>query len=99
MPDPMLSEVAARHTRMLLTGDHAVAYAALRARPHLIPVYPITPQTPVLEKLAELQDRGELTADLMTVESEHSAMAACIAASLAGARGFTATAPPGRPPL
>ena len=91
----MLSEVAARHMRMLLTGDHAVAYAALRARPHLIPVYPITPQTPVLEKLAELKDRGELTADLMTVESEHSAMAACIAASLAGTRVFTATASQG----
>lgn len=81
--------------RMLLTGDHAVAYAALRARPHVIPVYPITPQTPVLEKLAELRERGELQGDLMTVESEHSAMAACIAASLAGARVFTATASQG----
>ncbi len=91
----MLSQVAARHARMLLTGDHAVAYAALRARPHLIPVYPITPQTPVLEKLAELKDRGELAGDLMTVESEHSAMAACIAASIAGARVFTATASQG----
>src|SRR3989337_1707930 len=95
MPDPMLSEVAARHIRMLLTGGHAVAYAALRARPHLIPVYPIAPQTPVLEKVAELKERGEPTADLMTVESEHSAMAACIAASLAGARVFTATASQG----
>jgi pyruvate/2-oxoacid:ferredoxin oxidoreductase alpha subunit len=81
--------------RLLLTGDHAVAYAALRARPHVIPVYPITPQTPVLEKLAELRERGELAGDLMTVESEHSAMAACIAASLAGARVFTATASQG----
>ncbi|MBI4242056.1 MAG: pyruvate ferredoxin oxidoreductase [Candidatus Rokubacteria bacterium] len=91
----MLTQVATRHTRILLTGDHAVAYAALRARPHLIPVYPITPQTPVLEKLLELQELGELTADIMTVESEHSAMAACIAASLAGARVFTATASQG----
>ncbi|MBI4561256.1 MAG: pyruvate ferredoxin oxidoreductase [Candidatus Rokubacteria bacterium] len=91
----MLTPVAAKHTRMLLTGDHAVAYAALRARPQLIPVYPITPQTPVLEKLLELQDRGELKADIMTVESEHSAMAACIAASLAGVRVFTATASQG----
>lgn len=91
----MLPAVAEKHARMLLTGDHAVAYAALRARPHLIPVYPITPQTPVLEKLLELQDRGELGANIMTVESEHSAMAACIAASLAGARVFTATASQG----
>jgi pyruvate/2-oxoacid:ferredoxin oxidoreductase alpha subunit len=80
---------------MLLTGDHAIAYGALRAKPHVIPVYPITPQTPVLEKLSELAGSGELSGDLMTVESEHSAMAACIAASLAGARVFTATASQG----
>jgi pyruvate/2-oxoacid:ferredoxin oxidoreductase alpha subunit len=91
-----MSAVAApASTRMLLTGNHALAYAALRARPQVIPVYPITPQTPVLEKLLELQDRGELEGELMTVESEHSAMAACIAASLAGVRVFTATASQG----
>ncbi len=83
------------HRRMLLTGNHAIAWAACLARPHLIPVYPITPQTPVVEKLAELRERGDLGADLMTVESEHSAMAACVAASLAGARVFTATASQG----
>ncbi len=82
-------------TRLLLTGNHAVAHAARLARPQVIPVYPITPQTPVLEKLLELADRGELGGELMTVESEHSAMAACIAASLAGARVFTATASQG----
>lgn len=84
-----------RATTMLLTGDHAVAWAACLARPHVIPVYPITPQTPVLEKLAELADGGVLGGDLMTVESEHTAMAACIAASTAGARVFTATASQG----
>jgi pyruvate/2-oxoacid:ferredoxin oxidoreductase alpha subunit len=81
--------------RTLLTGTHAVAWGACLARPHVIPVYPITPQTPVLEKLAELADAGVLGGDLMTVESEHSAMAACIAASLAGTRVFTATASQG----
>jgi pyruvate/2-oxoacid:ferredoxin oxidoreductase alpha subunit len=80
---------------MLLTGDHAIAWGATLARPHVCPVYPITPQTPVLEKLVELSERGDFTGDLMTVESEHSAMAACIAASLAGARVFTATASQG----
>jgi pyruvate/2-oxoacid:ferredoxin oxidoreductase alpha subunit len=90
-----MSPVIADSATMLLTGNHAVAYGALRARPHVIPVYPITPQTPVLEKLLELQDRGELGGELITVESEHSAMAACIAASLAGARVFTATASQG----
>ncbi len=90
-----LPVAAPRRSRLLLTGDHAVAHAALLARPQLIPVYPITPQTPVLEKLAELAEGGELAGDLMTVESEHSAMAACIAASLAGVRVFTATASQG----
>ncbi len=80
---------------MLLTGNHAAAYGALRARPQVIPVYPITPQTPVLEKLLELADQGVLSGELITVESEHSAMAACIAAALAGARVFTATASQG----
>jgi len=89
------ARVTAPSATVLLTGNHAVAYGALRARPQVIPVYPITPQTPVLEKLLELADRGELTGELITVESEHSAMAACIAASLAGARVFTATASQG----
>ncbi len=86
---------AAGHRRMLLTGNHAAAYGALRAAPAVMPVYPITPQTPVLEKLLELAEGGELTGELITVESEHSAMAACISASLAGARVFTATASQG----
>ncbi len=90
----VLKVIAEPGTR-LLTGNHAVAYAALRARPQVIAVYPITPQTPVLEKLLELADLGELTGELITVESEHSAMAACIAASLAGVRVFTATASQG----
>ncbi len=88
-------ETAAGHRRMLLTGNHAVAYGALRAKPQVIAVYPITPQTPVLEKLLELAQAGELTGEMITVESEHSAMAACISASLAGARVFTATASQG----
>lgn len=91
----MTLAVTPNHTRMLLTGDYAAAYGALRARPSVIPVYPITPQTPLLEKLAELAGSGALTGDLMTVESEHSAMAACIAASIAGVRVFTATASQG----
>lgn len=82
-------------TRMLLTGNYAVSYGAKLARPKVIPVYPITPQTPILEKLTELHADGNLDADLMTPESEHSAMAACISASLSGVRVFTATASQG----
>ncbi|MCL4739928.1 MAG: pyruvate ferredoxin oxidoreductase [Burkholderiaceae bacterium] len=80
---------------VLLTGNHAVAWGARLARPQVAPVYPITPQTPVLELLTEFQARGEFDAEIMTVESEHSVMSACIPASLAGTRVFTATASQG----
>jgi pyruvate/2-oxoacid:ferredoxin oxidoreductase alpha subunit len=82
-------------SRTLLTGNHAVAWGARLARPQVIPVYPITPQTPVLELLTEFHAAGELRAEFLTPESEHSVMAACIPASLAGARVFTATASQG----
>jgi pyruvate/2-oxoacid:ferredoxin oxidoreductase alpha subunit len=80
---------------VLLTGNHAVAWAARLARPKVAPVYPITPQTPVLELLTEFQAAGEFDAQIITVESEHSVMSACIPASLAGVRVFTATASQG----
>src|SRR5680860_1608718 len=82
-------------TRLLLSGNHAVSYGAMRARPEVVPIYPITPQTPIAEKISDLQLSGEFNVDLMTVESEHSAMSACITASLTGARVFTATASQG----
>ena len=80
---------------VLMTGNDAVAWAARLARPKVVPVYPITPQTPVLEKITEFQARGEFDAEVITPESEHSVMAACIPASLAGVRVFTATASQG----
>jgi len=80
---------------VLLTGNHAVAWGARLARPKVVPVYPITPQTPILELLTEFQAQGELEAEIITPESEHSVMAACIAASLGGVRVFTATASQG----
>ena len=80
---------------VLLTGNQAVAWGARLARPQVCPVYPITPQTPVLEQLTEFQADGEFDAEIITPESEHSVMSACIPASLAGARVFTATASQG----
>jgi pyruvate/2-oxoacid:ferredoxin oxidoreductase alpha subunit len=80
---------------VLMTGNHALAWAAKLARPQVVPVYPITPQTPVMEKLTEFQAEGEFEAEIITPESEHSVMAACIPASLAGSRVFTATASQG----
>ncbi len=80
---------------MLLTGNQAVAWGARLARPKVVPVYPITPQTPVLEQLTEFQAEGSFDAEIITPESEHSVMSACIPASLVGTRVFTATASQG----
>lgn len=80
---------------LLLNGNHAVSWAARLARPEVIPVYPITPQTPILEMITEFHARGEMQAQVLTPESEHSVLAACIPAALAGARVFTATASQG----
>ena len=77
--------------RMVMTGNYASAYGAKLARTEVIAAYPITPQTSIVEKLAEFVGTGELKAKFIPVESEHSAMAACIAAETAGARTYTAT--------
>lgn len=81
--------------RMFLKGNDAAAYGARLAKPQVIAAYPITPQSPIYEKLSEWDGQGVLTARMMRVESEHSAMAACISASLTGVRTFTATASQG----
>ena len=80
---------------VLLTGNQAIAWGARLSRPRVVPVYPITPQTPVLEQLTEFQAEGSLDAEIITPESEHSVMSACIPASLVGMRVFTATASQG----
>lgn len=78
--------------RHLLTGNHAAAYGAMLSRAEIISAYPITPQTTIVELLSELVASGQLDARYITVESEHSAMAAVIGASAAGCRTYTATA-------
>lgn len=80
---------------VLMSGNDAIAYGAKLARPQVIPIYPITPQTQIAEKITELCLSGEMDAELITVESEHSGMSAAIPASLTGARVFTATASQG----
>ncbi len=87
--------MTANSTRILVNGNHAVSHGVKLARAQVIPVYPITPQTPIVEKISEFQANGEMQVELMTAESEHSAMAACITASLTGVRVFTATASQG----
>ncbi len=70
----------------------AVSEAAKLARTEVIAAYPITPQTHIVEHLSEIVASGELDAEFVCVESEHSAMSACLGSSAAGARTFTATA-------
>ncbi len=73
------------------SGNVAAATGVKLARAQVIAAYPITPQTPLTEKLSEFVESEEFSAEYIPVESEHSAMAVCIAASTAGARAFTAT--------
>lgn len=75
----------------IITANSAAALAASLCRVQVIAAYPITPQTPVTEDLAAMVESGELKAEYLTVESEHSAMASVIAASQVGARVFTAS--------
>jgi pyruvate ferredoxin oxidoreductase alpha subunit len=73
----------------------AIAEAAKLARVEVISAYPITPQTHIVEHLAELVANGELEAVYINVESEHSALSACVGAEAAGARTFTSTSAQG----
>lgn len=74
-----------------MTGNDAAAFALKQIDPHVAAAYPITPQTELMHKFAEYAARGQVRTRLVTVESEHSAMTATLAASAAGARAFTAT--------
>lgn len=75
----------------ILDGNHAAAEGVRLSRAQVIAAYPITPQSPVTEKLSEFVEGRELDAQYIAVESEHSALAVCTSASMVGARTFTAT--------
>ncbi len=81
--------------KKVVSGNYAAAYAARDARVQVVATYPITPQTSIIEKIAEFIANGETDIEYVPVESEHSAMAACIGASATGARAFTATSAQG----
>ena len=78
-----------------MMGNYAASWGAQLARVQVIAAYPITPQTLIVEKLSDIVADGELDAKFIKVESEHSAMAACIGASATGARAYTATSAQG----
>lgn len=75
----------------ILSGNHAAAHAFRQSRVEVVSAYPITPQSPVVEKISDFIANGELDAKFLMVESEHSAAAACCAASATGSRVGTAT--------
>ncbi len=81
--------------RDVMHGSRAVAEAVRLCDVKVVAAYPITPQTHIVEDIAEMVANGELKAEYIMVESEHSAMSACIGASATGARVFTATASQG----
>ncbi len=74
-----------------LTGAEAVAEAMRQIEPGVVPIYPITPQTPIIEKFAKLVANGRAKSEIITAESEHSVMSIAIGASLAGVRTATAS--------
>ena len=78
-----------------LTGNDAAAYAMKQISPDVVAAYPITPQTSLMEKFAQYVADGEIDTEVVLVESEHSAMSACVGASAAGARVMTATSSQG----
>ncbi len=79
----------------VIKGNFATAVAAKLARAEVIPAYPITPSTLFPEQISEFVNNGEMKCEYMPVESEHSAMSACIGASAAGVRSCTATSSQG----
>jgi len=75
----------------IMEGSHAVAHAVKLSRPQVIAAYPITPQTHIVEALADMVADCHLDAEYITVESEFSALSACLGASAAGSRVYSAT--------
>jgi len=78
-----------------MTGDEAVAYAVKQSKVDIVAAYPITPQTIMVERFSKYVADGEVHTGYVCVESEHSALSACVGASLTGARVFTASASQG----
>jgi pyruvate/2-oxoacid:ferredoxin oxidoreductase alpha subunit len=87
----MNRKMARKASAQILDGNHAAAQGVKLSRVQVIAAYPITPQSPVTETLSQFVEGGELDAQYIAVESEHSALAVCTSASMVGARTFTAT--------
>jgi pyruvate ferredoxin oxidoreductase alpha subunit len=78
-----------------ISGDVAVAYGAMLARAEVVPGFPITPQTIIIEQISEFINNGLMDADFIAAESEHSVMSVAVGSSAGGVRTFTATSSQG----
>ena len=74
-----------------LSGNEAVANAIRQINPDVIAAFPITPSTEIPQYISQYKAEGKMTTEFVTVESEHSAMSACVGAQAAGARAMTAS--------
>ncbi|MFH1240379.1 MAG: transketolase C-terminal domain-containing protein [Candidatus Diapherotrites archaeon] len=79
----------------VLEASVAIAMTVRNCGPKVIPMYPITPQTHIVEKIADLVSNGEMDAEIIPVESEHSALSAVLGAQATGVRTYTATSSQG----
>jgi pyruvate ferredoxin oxidoreductase alpha subunit len=84
-----------KQKRLALTGGAAAAEALRQINPDVMPVYPITPQTPIIETFAKFQAERMVDTEIIPVESEHSMMSLCVGSSAAGARTVTASSSQG----
>lgn len=84
-------EITEKASVQVLKGNSAAARAVLLCKPDVVAAYPITPQSPVVEEMSKFKANGDLQAEFVEVEGEHSAMSVLIGASSAGGRVFSAT--------
>lgn len=87
--------MAEKNKNLALTGGAAAAEALRQINPNVMPVYPITPQTPIIETFAKFVADGEADTEMIEVESEHSAMSAAVGAQASGVRAVTASSSQG----
>jgi len=86
---------ATKEKTLAVTGNQAIAEALRQINPDVVPCYPITPSTDVVQRFSDFVNNGKVDTELILVESEHSAMSACIGAAAAGGRVATATSSQG----
>ena len=91
----MSTVVSSRGKMVALTGNGAIATGMRQINPDVVAAYPITPSTDIMQQFAAFAHDGKVETNLVTVESEHSAMSACIGAAAAGGRVMTATSSQG----